>query len=228
MLSLPTVPILKSLSFQGQVVGDAPSLETYFQRAGGELESLILLIEGPWQGTLVFFRNNLRYLTALRDFSFLCPEPSNIIEMLLLLPAFDWNSITVFLQTELENDETFWGQVDTALSRDPKFRNLRRFVLGRIGNTNPLSISMVTELILTAKVLLPMAHERGILYGHGNSIHLCILEKKNHGDIILQSREAVGQMIRWVFSAVSHLLQNNLPDCKYEVNGHKNDLPLFV
>lgn len=57
LLSLPVLPILKSLKYQGQFLSGAQSLKTLIQRAGVELQSLTLHILSVDESTYILFTN---------------------------------------------------------------------------------------------------------------------------------------------------------------------------
>ncbi|KAJ7133304.1 hypothetical protein C8R44DRAFT_772154 [Mycena epipterygia] len=158
LLSLAVPPMLKTLKFKG-VCAPATSvdpLEICIQRAGGALESLTLMMIGPWEDTEAFFQKIFQYTKKLRQFTFLCEnEPSNIVGTLSLLPTSDWDSIHADLH-ELGHDTTLWPKVDEILA-EPRFRSLKRFSM-RLTDTGAMSSTQMKEL-------LPLAHARGIL-GH--------------------------------------------------------------
>jgi hypothetical protein len=73
----------------------------------------------------------------------------------LLLPSYEWDTIT-FVSTEEDGfDENVWRKMDAALA-DPRFCTLRRFHFS-------LSTGDTSLITPATKVLMPLASARGIL-----------------------------------------------------------------
>jgi hypothetical protein len=76
----------------------------------------------------------------------------------LVLPPYQWDTITFVSTKEYGFDKNAWSRIDAALA-DSRFHNLRRFHFSLSTNTGDTS-SMITP---ATKVFMPLASARGIL-----------------------------------------------------------------
>ncbi|KAJ7449438.1 hypothetical protein B0H11DRAFT_2289488 [Mycena galericulata] len=152
LLSLPTLPRVKSLEFT--VHEDTEQLAAYIQRAGRELESLTSHMEGPWSDTLSFYQRIYPCTPKLQSLSFKCPNPSDILQILPLVPA-NLNSLHIIMQFP-STDNSLWRRIDYALA-EPRFRNLQRFSMGFTDFSSPYNS------LPERKALFPLADARGII-----------------------------------------------------------------
>ncbi|KAJ7474045.1 hypothetical protein FB451DRAFT_1247710, partial [Mycena latifolia] len=155
LLSLPVLPILKSVTFVGHVeTHDIPTIVAYFQRAGDKLESLALTDFSASPDTLALPRGITKYTTNLRNLTFIAEIPVEILDTLHFLPASRyWEAIDARLVLQL--DDIPWGILDAVLA-DPRFRTLQQF---RIIS----AVDHVPVLTSETKLLMPLANARGIL-----------------------------------------------------------------
>ncbi|KAF7345700.1 hypothetical protein MVEN_01590000 [Mycena venus] len=152
ILSLPALPIFKSLKYnEGFGFGlSTQGCIKFIQQTGGELESLFFhMIIGD---ATALFRNILTYTPKLRNLSFLCHGPAEILEIIPLLPSSTLNALDISVFTH--DDPTSWSAIDEALA-EPQFNGLQRLSVS--SDTKPALASSRTRL------LLPLVAARGII-----------------------------------------------------------------
>ncbi|KAF7340388.1 hypothetical protein MVEN_01958300 [Mycena venus] len=153
LLSQHTLPNLRSLTLR---TGLDP-IEEFIQRIGGQIESLTLsFLEAPRQVPPI--GRFIRYTTKIRDLQVFLLEPSPILNILSVLPAYNWHTISFVLINEDPRMVIRWGGIDHALT-DNRFSTLRRFLLNRIEGVADTTPVMIAE----TKVSMPMANARGLL-----------------------------------------------------------------
>ncbi|KAJ7461327.1 hypothetical protein B0H11DRAFT_1816667 [Mycena galericulata] len=154
--SLPAAPLKSFQCFGGFVEFDQTNLSlaasSFVQRSGGKLDSLTLnMLPNPEESqSTIWVRTFLESTIHLRHLSFICENPTDILDILPLLPASTLNSLTINL-FEYEHYEEIWNQIDDALA-GAQFRNLRQLC---IGPRRDYSLSSSTRL--------PLATARGIV-----------------------------------------------------------------
>ncbi|KAJ7120195.1 hypothetical protein C8R44DRAFT_877645 [Mycena epipterygia] len=154
LLSLPVVPILKSLRLMIHRYEDnaiaLSATKAYFQRAGEGLESLDIAGLHSWTDSVQLQRGILPHTPGLQSLTFSSQHVSNILDTLALLPP-SCTQINVHLLQRINGPH--WSVLDAALAVS---HTLRRFsVLEYDGR----------GLIITPAVrhLMPRANARGIL-----------------------------------------------------------------
>ncbi|KAJ6459648.1 hypothetical protein C8R45DRAFT_1030620 [Mycena sanguinolenta] len=153
LLSRHVLPNLRSLTLRAGL----DPIEDFIQRVGGQLESLTLsFLEAPHSVPTI--GRFLRYTTKLRELQVFLLEASPILNILSVLPAYDWDKISFVLINKNPRTVIHWGGIDRALT-DVRFHSLRRFLLHRITNIADPTPVMITE----TKESMPLANKRGIL-----------------------------------------------------------------
>ncbi|KAJ6552877.1 hypothetical protein B0H19DRAFT_1155120 [Mycena capillaripes] len=154
LLALPELPMLKSLKYGGELCfgPTLQALKAFIQRAGCELESLSLQVFDPHESErTTLIKHILPYTTKLRNLSFICEDPTEILDILLLLPS-SMNSLAVAMFQHKSDQGPLWHKIDEALL---EFHTLQEF-----------SVSSETRPRMTlskARELLPLADARGIV-----------------------------------------------------------------
>ncbi|KAJ6468710.1 hypothetical protein DFH09DRAFT_1222093 [Mycena vulgaris] len=151
LLSLPVVPALRHLSLL--VYRPNKSIQTYFQRAGGELESLRVFL--PLGDSITPLRDIFPYTNKLEDVSIFCFRPVVIPNVIQLMPSSILN-VFINFRTPVIEAAVPWPAIDAALA-EPRFRVLQRFCIYRSEEQQQSSTPF------NIKLLLPLANARGIL-----------------------------------------------------------------
>ncbi|KAJ7474078.1 hypothetical protein FB451DRAFT_1466592 [Mycena latifolia] len=147
LLSLPAIPILKSLTLH-QIGGfgdnfdeDWTPITAYSQQVGDALQPL-----------------QIGFLDAEGQFLF----PTSIIDLILLLrTSHSWNAIHVWMNPVADGAE-LWSKLDTALA-GPHFRTLKWFSIEFL--SKQLSAPQYApSRIPQSRLLMPLANARGILH----------------------------------------------------------------
>ncbi|KAJ7474059.1 hypothetical protein FB451DRAFT_1367080 [Mycena latifolia] len=130
LLSLPEIPILKSLTlqiggFEDNFDEDWTFVTAYSQQVGDALQSLHIGFLNA-EGCLNFQRCMLPYTPNLRNLTFYAHGPSYVIDIILLLrTSHSWGEIRVWMNP-VAGDAELWSRLDTALA-GPHFCTLKRF-----------------------------------------------------------------------------------------------------
>ncbi|KAF8152853.1 hypothetical protein K438DRAFT_1863947, partial [Mycena galopus ATCC 62051] len=153
ILSQHILPNLRSLTLRAGL----DPIEEFIQRVGAQLESLTLsFLEAPHSVPTI--GRFIRYTTQLRELQVFLLEPSPILNILSVLPAYDWDTISFVLINEDPRTVIHWGSIDKALA-DERFRTLRRFLLNRITGVADATPILIPE----TKMSMPLASTRGII-----------------------------------------------------------------
>ncbi|KAK7064978.1 hypothetical protein R3P38DRAFT_2493253 [Favolaschia claudopus] len=152
LLAQHTLPNLNALTLRA---GLDPIVE-FVQRVGDQLDSLTLsFLEAP--RAVPTIGRFIRYTTKLQNLQVFLLEPSPILNILSVLPAYNWDTISFVLINEDPRTVIHWRGIDHALT-DVRFSTLRRFLLNRIkgvADTTPV-------LIPETRVFMPLASKRGL------------------------------------------------------------------
>ncbi|KAJ7864229.1 hypothetical protein B0H14DRAFT_3862595 [Mycena olivaceomarginata] len=153
LLSQHVLPNLRSLTLRAGL----DPIEEFIQRVGAQVESLTLsFLEAP--RAVPTIGRFVTYTTKLRDLQVFLLEPSPILNILSVLPLYNWDTISFVLINEDRRTVIHWGGIDHALT-DARFCSLRRFILKRIVDVD----DPTPECIPETKVFMPLANKRGIL-----------------------------------------------------------------
>ncbi|KAJ7250168.1 hypothetical protein B0H12DRAFT_1219766 [Mycena haematopus] len=153
LLSQHILPNLRSLTLRAGL----DPIEDFIQRVGSQLESLTLsFLEAPHSVPTI--GRFVRYTTRLRKLQVFLLDPSPILNILSVLPPYDWDTISFVLINKDPRTVIHWDDIDRALT-DARFHTLRRFRLNRI-----TSIADPTPVFIAdTKLSMPLANKRGIL-----------------------------------------------------------------
>ncbi|KAJ6501203.1 hypothetical protein C8R47DRAFT_259607 [Mycena vitilis] len=132
--SAPVPPPLKSLKFEGEYGPEAgvPALTPFVQRVGSELQSLTLLMFENEGDAVDFLLPILQHTPKLRDLSFICWGPGDVLEIIPHLPVSSLSDLTVFVY-EHHDQDVLWHKIDVAIAAFPR---LKRFWIS--SNTRPV------------------------------------------------------------------------------------------
>ncbi|KAJ7441145.1 hypothetical protein FB451DRAFT_1441614 [Mycena latifolia] len=161
LLSLPDLPLLKSLTFVGKLQGEQEKkiVEEYFQRAGTHVEFLDIDIIARWEveDDVAIRKSLFQYTPNLQNVLFGCADPSQIRNILAILPASEyWHKIVVAVNDSDVRHGEQWIALDGMLA-EPRFRALK--VLSVIDRKGHYRSAFRPEVIS----LMPLATARGIL-----------------------------------------------------------------
>ncbi|KAJ7649412.1 hypothetical protein DFH06DRAFT_553533 [Mycena polygramma] len=156
LLSHHTLPNLRSLTLRAGL----DPIEDFIARVGAQLESLSLsFLEAP--RAVPTIGRFVRYTTHLRSLQVFLLEPAPILNILAVLPPYNWDTLIFVLIKEDYNyarTVIHWGGIDSALA-DARFATLRHFLLKRIAGVADRTPVVMPE----TRMYMPLANKRGIL-----------------------------------------------------------------
>ncbi|KAJ6573422.1 hypothetical protein DFH09DRAFT_1032311 [Mycena vulgaris] len=165
LLSLPVLPRMQSLSFEGMIEDMDGPLMAYLQRTGSGLKSFSLEAWSPLPLiTEAFHQRVLGYTSNLSELKLQLQTDAQVLTILAMIQSSSLRKIHIVVDFPWDEDvpptSPPWSLIDQALA-DPRFASIQSFSFERdIGPSSDIFSLLAAPEVVTQ---MPLAHARGIL-----------------------------------------------------------------